>query len=182
MRTFVASALALATTAVLAGCGGNDARASCVPSGAGTHARTVRGPVDVTYLTSVNVRENGCGDRIVFAFRDDAGRPPGFRASYEPAETALVEDGSGAHVAAAGDAFLVLRLQPAATADVSGDDLTFTYTGPRRLRPDDAHFVREVVKSGDFEAVVSWVIGLPEERPFTVSTASSPPRLIVDVG
>jgi hypothetical protein len=41
--------------------------------------------------------------------------------------------------------------------------------------------VRDVVKSGDFEAVVSWVIGLPEERPFTVSTASSPPRLILDV-
>jgi hypothetical protein len=64
---------------------------------------------------------------------------------------------------------------------VTGDSLTFTYTGPRRLRPDGGRFVRDVVKSGDFEAVVSWVIGLPEERPFTVSTASSPPRLILDV-
>jgi hypothetical protein len=64
---------------------------------------------------------------------------------------------------------------------VTGDSLTFTYTGPRRLRPDGGRFVRDVVKSGRLRSGRRWVIGLPEERPFTVSTASSPPRLILDV-
>jgi hypothetical protein len=182
MRTFAASVIALAAALVLTSCGGNEAaRSRCEPDGAGTQARRVSGPADLAYLTSVDVRTTSCGDRIVFAFRDDARQAPGFRIAYEPAATALVEDGSGAHVDAAGPAYLVMRLEPAATAEVSGDSLTFTYTGPRRLRPDGGHFVRDVVKSGDFEAVVSWVIGLPEERPFTVSTASSPPRLIVDL-
>jgi hypothetical protein len=182
MRTFAVSVLALAAALVLTSCGGKkEARSSCAPNGAGTQARRVSGPADLAYLTSVHVRQTSCGDRIVFAFRDDARKAPGFRIAYEPAATALVEDGSGAHVDAAGPAYLVMRLEPAATAQVTGDSLTFTYTGPRRLRPDGGRFVRDVVKSGDFEAVVSWVIGLPEERPFTVSTASSPPRLILDV-
>jgi hypothetical protein len=181
MRTLAVSVLTLAATFAFTGCGGNDAQSSCGSSSDGTQPRRASGPVDVTFLTAVDVRRTACGDRVVFAFRDDAARAPGFRVAYEPAATALVEDGSGAHVDAAGPAYLVLRLEPAATAVATGEDVTFTYTGPRRLRPDGARFVRDVVKSGDFEAVVSWVIGLPEERPFTVSTASSPPRLILDV-
>jgi hypothetical protein len=181
MRTFAASVLALAAALALTSCGSNDARVTCASDDAGTQPRRGSGPVDVTYLTSIDVRATSCGDRIVFAFRNDATRAPGFRIAYEPAATALVEDGSGARLGAAGPAYLVLRLEPAATAEADGDGITFTYKGPRRFRPDDARFVREVVKSGDFEAVVSWVIGLPQERPFTVSTTSSPPRLIVDV-
>jgi hypothetical protein len=183
MRTFAAPLLALAATLALTSCGGNDEQASCSrPAGAGTQARSGSGAADVTFLTSIDVHATKCGDRIVFAFRGDAERAPGFRISYEPAATALVEDGSGARIDAAGSAYLVLRLSPTATAEADGDgSLTFTYTGPRRLRPDDASFVRELVKSGDFEAVVSWVIGMDERRPFTVSTSASPPRLILEV-
>src|SRR5512132_1226862 len=98
MRTFAASVLALAAALVLTSCGGkNEARSSCAPDGAGTQARRVSGPADLAYLTSVDVRATSCGDRIVFAFRDDARQAPGFRIAYEPAATALVEDGSGAH-------------------------------------------------------------------------------------
>jgi hypothetical protein len=64
---------------------------------------------------------------------------------------------------------------------VRGDELVRTYTGPKRLAPpEDAHFVRELVKSGDFEAVVTWVIGLDERRPFTTRVADS--RLVVEIG
>jgi hypothetical protein len=38
------------------------------------------------------------------------------------------------------------------------------------------------VKSGDFEAAVTWVVGLSEQRPFSVSTRTAPPRVVVDVG
>jgi hypothetical protein len=50
------------------------------------------------------------------------------------------------------------------------------------LRPEGTRFVREVVKTGDFESVVTWAIGLREERPFRVETSKSPPRLTVVVG
>src|ERR687888_429436 len=98
MRTFAASVLALAATFALAGCGGGkDEQAGCASDGGATQPRRASGPADVTYLTSVAVRATSCGDRIVFAFRDDAVRAPGYRIAYEPAAQALVEDGSGAH-------------------------------------------------------------------------------------
>jgi hypothetical protein len=181
MKTFAACVVAVAGALVLTSCGGHDARATCASDGSGTQPRSASGPGGTIYLTSVDLHATSCGDRIVFSFRDDAVRAPGFRISYESASTALVEDGSGAHVAATGPTYLVLRLHPTATAAVSGGDLTFTYRGPRRLDTNGTRFVRDVVKSGDFEAMVSWVIGLPEERPFTVSTTASPPRLILDV-
>jgi hypothetical protein len=36
------------------------------------------------------------------------------------------------------------------------------------------------VKSGDFEAVVTWVIGLSGQRPFTTTVTDS--RLVVTIG
>jgi hypothetical protein len=36
------------------------------------------------------------------------------------------------------------------------------------------------VKTGDFEAAVTWVIGLDDERPFTVSRSRT--QLSVDIG
>jgi hypothetical protein len=40
--------------------------------------------------------------------------------------------------------------------------------------------VKELVRTGDFEAVLSWAIGLGERVDFRVTTATSPARLIVD--
>jgi hypothetical protein len=39
--------------------------------------------------------------------------------------------------------------------------------------------IEEVVKTGDFEGVVTWVIGLDRKRPFT--TASSDSALVVEI-
>ena len=72
--------------------------------------------------------------------------------------------------------------EPAATADLSGAKLERTYTGPRRIQPAGMHFVREIVKTGDFEAVLTWAIGLSERRPFMVTSSGSPPRLTIELG
>ena len=48
---------------------------------------------------------------------------------------------------------------------------------PRRLPGSGS--VQEVVKSGDFEGVVTWVIGLDQERPF--ATKASDSQLVVDI-
>lgn len=42
--------------------------------------------------------------------------------------------------------------------------------------------MREVVKTGDFESVLTWTIGLSEKRPFEVITSESPPRLTIEIG
>ena len=50
------------------------------------------------------------------------------------------------------------------------------------IRVEDGKFLREVVKTGDFEAAVTWVLGLSERRPLTASVSSSPSRVVVEIG
>jgi hypothetical protein len=51
---------------------------------------------------------------------------------------------------------------------------------PRRFSPG-LPAVKELAQVGDFEAMVSYGIGVDRERPITVSTLSGPSRLVVDV-
>ena len=133
-------------------------------------------------LTDVKVDSNGCSDRVIFDFRQADGAEPTFTAAYRPAEQAQTEDASGRHIPIAGKAFLVIRFEPAATADLSQPKLEITYKGPRTINPAGLHWVRQVSKTGDFEAVLTWSIGLSEERPFHVLTSGSPARLTVVFG
>ncbi|MFY9578685.1 MAG: hypothetical protein WAQ33_05120 [Gaiellaceae bacterium] len=168
---------------LLAGCGGGGDHASsgCQPLvGAGTAARTGPHPTQTMLLTDVRIGSHNCVDRVEFAFRKTEPGPPGVRVAYMPADQALVEDGSGAPITIDGTAYLVVRFEPAATADLSGEQLVPTYTGPRRLPAADAKFVREIVKSGDFEAVLTWVIGVSEQRPFKTTVSDS--GLVVEIG
>lgn len=130
------------------------------------------------YLTDVAVSGTNCTDRVVFAFREGAVPGPGYNISYEPAASAKTEDGSGNRVEINGSAFLVVRLTPAMTAEIVGENVEPTYTGPRRIAGRSV--VQEVVKTGDFEAMVTWVIGLNLERPFTATASES--ELVIEIG
>jgi hypothetical protein len=57
-----------------------------------------------------------------------------------------------------------------------------TYKGPKRIdgAAAGASVVQELVRTGDFEAVLSWAIGLSDKADFRVRMATSPTRLIVD--
>jgi hypothetical protein len=181
VRAVVAISLAL----VVAGCGSEKqaggTTSECQPlSGGGTTSRSGQGPAETMYLTDVTVETLDCADRVVFDFGKDQPQAPGYQVAYQPGSTAKIEDGSGNLIDIAGSAFLVVKLQPAATAEITGDSLKLTYTGPRRLKPSGSRHVSEVVKTGDFEAVVTWVIGLDDQRPFTANGTDS--QLIVDVG
>jgi hypothetical protein len=184
----------IATVLLLAGCGsGNESEEqgeppptqtatapACEPlPGASTEKRERPAPASIAaiFLTDAQVEARECSDRAAFTFR---GAVPGYTVSYEPESTAKVEDASGRHLEIAGTDFLVVRLMDVMTAEISGEDVTPTYTGPRRIPGDKTRFVREVVKTGDFEAMVTWVIGIEGKRPFTVTTSGS--RLVIDVG
>ena len=195
------SAAAALSALLVAGCGGNDEEQTspapptppattapaepstqCGPlDGGGTKARTSEPGAEIALLTDVSFEAADCVDRITFDFREDLRAAPGYTVEYRPADQALVEDGSGNRIELEGDAYLVVRFEPAATGDLSGEELVITYDGPRRFETD-GQYVREVVKGGDFEAVLTWVIGVSEQRPFRVVESSSPPRLVVEVG
>jgi hypothetical protein len=112
------------------------------------------------------------GGRATFTFRNHV---PGYRVEY--VEPPLYEDGSGDVVQIDGDAVATVRMAAASGADIAGDG-SVVYRGPRRLSGDDV--VRELVRTGDFEGVLTWAAGLDERVGFRVSTAADPPRLIVE--
>lgn len=118
-------------------------------------------------LTAVRAANQGPVDRVVFEFSD---RVPGYAVRY--VNRPITEDGSGNPVTVEGEAVLEVRMEPAhgpsfrpATARVKGATSAVT----------------EVVRTGDFEAVVHWVIGVRKQQPFSVTTLDGPPRLLVEV-
>ena len=133
---------------------------------------------ETMYLTDVSLDSGECTDTVVFDFEEQE-PGPGFEVSYQPASSAKIEDGSGNPVAIDGGAFLVVRLTPAMTAKIDGEEVTKTYTGPRRLPEDPSSGVRDVVKTGDFEALVTWVIGVDKKWPFTTNATDS--QLVVEI-
>ena len=146
--------------------------------GAGT-APVVGSPrsTETALLERVALGRHEGYDRVVFQFRNSV---PGYRVEY--VEPPLREDGSGARVNVAGDAFVVVRMEPASGFDLSVPEGELVYTGPRRLSGADAgtSVIREVVRTGDFEAVLSWAVGLSDRVDFRVRTLDGPPRLVVD--
>lgn len=125
-------------------------------------------------LASVEATQAGGVDRVTFGFE---GEVPGYRVGY--VERPIVEDGSGEEITVDGDAVLAVRFEPAAGFDLTGEGRQ-VYRGPTRL--DLAtRVVVDVVRTGDFEAVLQWAVGVDTEAPFRVRTDTSPGRIIVEV-
>jgi hypothetical protein len=140
-----------------------DTTAPCEPlEGGSTDATAAEGASAAAYLTDVQLTTGDCTDVVTFTFADSA---PGYEIAYQAGP--ITQDGSGEPVDVAGSAFLVVRFSPA--YGYNFDTGTSTYTGPDHITSPGAFFVRDVAKTGDFEAVVSWVIGVDQQRPFVVS-------------
>ena len=178
----------------LAGCGGkssDEQAASTLPISPPTASMTTSyclaggdstspqksSSTETLYLSHVALRSDDCSSTVSFELEPKA-KVLGYEVSYQPADTAKVEDGSGNPVEIAGDAFLVVKLKPAMTAKIDGDEVTKTYTGKNRLPGTDP--VTEVVKTGDFEGVVTWVIGLDRELPFSVEPRVDTLDVVID--
>jgi hypothetical protein len=109
---------------------------------------------------------------VTFAFRSDA---PGIDAEY--VEPPITEDASGRTVDVKGSAFLSIRMEPASGVDLSSGDPQETYAGPAQLEGTGP--IVEVRRTGDFEANLTWVIGLDSMRPYRVEVADSMVRVYV---
>ena len=127
------------------------------------------------HLKEVRAAKHSTFDRFTLEF-DIA--PPGYKVEY--VEPPILADPSGKEVAIDGKAFLQITIQGAvAYYLITGP--TPAFTGPNELKPGLPNLV-EAELTGDFEAVLIWVLGVNEEADFRVLTLESPPRLVVDVG
>jgi len=101
--------------------------------------------------------------------------PPGYKVEY--VQSPVLADPSGMEVTIDGTAFLQITIQGAVAQYLNTAN---PYTGPNELKPGLPNLV-EAELTGDFEAVLTWVLGVTEEADFRVLTLEGPPRLVVDV-
>ncbi len=199
-----ATIVALVAAAGLAGCGSDTPKTTAAATGTAAPVSTdttptsqttapctfsgaterAQGPGDAPtrLLTDVRVGAHGCYDRVTFELKPQKGDtdgPVSWKARYE--EPPITEDGSGRPVAVKGKAFLVVTMS-ATGVDLSQEAAPPTYTGPASIEAADTTRIRQVRRIGDFEGVLTWVIGLDTKRPFHVTTDTGPARVIVDVG
>jgi hypothetical protein len=189
MTRWLGLALVLASGALLlAGCGSEDDES---PAAKPAPTETVDGidpmddastaPVTVSasntetaLLTDVRASRHEGYDRIVFQFRNAL---PGYDVRY--IERPVLQDGSGAEVAVNGAYVVQVRMENALDADLTQESAPPTFTGPQRFTPGTPEVV-ELVRTGGFEAVLTWVVGLNDLVDFRVLALQGPPRLVVD--
>lgn len=130
-------------------------------------------PGGTGHLVSVRLARNDGYDRLVLEFAD---RVPTYTVGYRPLPAHA--DGSGNEIPLPGANALVQIALSGATGSGWGGD-TQTYFGPSTVTGDTA-VVTEAKEAGDFEAVLTWVVGMRSETPFSVLVFAGPPRLVID--
>jgi hypothetical protein len=129
---------------------------------------------DQARLKDVRAARHTTFDRFTLEF-DIA--PPGYKVEY--AQPPIFADPSGQEVTIDGTAFLQITIQGAVANYLQTGGTT--YTGPNELKPGLPSLV-DAKLTGDFEAVLTWVLGLSEETDFRVTAVDGPARLVIDVG
>ena len=131
-------------------------------------------------LRSVDIAAHPGFDRVSFAFTPLANGPGGASFSIAPATPPFSADPSGAPLGVSGRRFLLVRFEGGYGYDPVNNPPQAAYTGLHDFRPGLAE-VAEVVERGDFEGVLSWIVGLQTSACWHAFTLAGPPRLVIDV-
>ncbi|MGQ0678988.1 MAG: AMIN-like domain-containing (lipo)protein [Actinomycetota bacterium] len=137
-------------------------------------------------LKDVRVGTHEGYDRITFEFAQPASPPAGPAPAgtlprYQIKRVSEVfQDGSGEPVAVGGADLHQIVFQGASGVDLSGDTFVLVYTGPKEFKPGFRQLA-EAKNNGDFEATLSWALGLNERRCLRVIELADPLRLAVDI-
>jgi hypothetical protein len=110
-------------------------------------------------------------DRIVFEFSGNL--PDSTRIRYE---ASAVQCGSGMTEPVAGAGTLIVHMTDARAHDEMGQ-----VTVPDLDLPGTGTAILEAVSICDFEGVVNWAVGTPNQRPFRVTVLNNPSRIVIDV-
>jgi hypothetical protein len=129
-------------------------------------------PREVALLTDVRAARHDGFDRVVFEL--GSGSAPGYHLEY--IDRPVRKCGSGDVAPIAGDGWLEVRFEPANAHTPSGAP-----TIAKREQALDLEVVKELEQTCDFEAVVSWVVGVKRPNRYRVLTLNEPMRLVVDV-
>lgn len=124
-------------------------------------------------LVAVRVAARENADRFVMEFRDGV---PAHHIGYRPLPAHM--DGSGNEIPLPGANALLEVTLTGATGNGWTDGVQ-TYFGPSTVSADTV-VITEATAAGDFEAVVTWAVGLRKRTPFLVSVLDGPPRLVID--
>jgi hypothetical protein len=131
-------------------------------------------------LTDVRVGAHDGFDRIVFEFSEPKPNPAGNGGIpyYEirQAKPPFTQDPSDMPLDVFGDAFVQIVVQGATGYDFDGNP---TYAGPRVLTPGFGTLA-QAAQAGDFEATLSWVLGLSRPTCWEVQELHNPDRLVID--
>jgi hypothetical protein len=168
-------AAALAGAALLLGAGTSMA----IDTLPGASTRPVSSPstnASTALLRAIRVGRHEGYDRVVFEFRGNV--LPGYDVRY--IARPVRQDASGRVVAVKGAYVLRVRMSPASDADQSKPDAPRTYTGPVRISPSMPE-VAQLVRTGGFEGVLTWVVGVRDRTDFRVMTLHNPARIVIDL-
>ena len=131
-------------------------------------------------LVDVRVGAHNGYDRVVFEFDEPDPNPAGNGGipyyQIKTAKPPFTQDPSDLPVEVEGEAFARIIFQGASGYDFDGNA---TYDGPRRLTPGFGTLT-DVVESGDFEATLTWILGLSRTTCWEVQELSNPTRLVID--
>lgn len=123
-------------------------------------------------LRSVRAASQEGFDRVVFEFEGTT--LPGYQVEY--VDKPVRQCGSGDAVEVAGDGWLEVRLTPAQAHTEAGEA-----TVEERERSLTLPVLRELESTCDFEAHVTWVLGVASPNRYRVLELSSPARLVIDI-
>lgn len=135
-------------------------------------ARLAAPPLPV--LTDLSTVTHPGYERLTVELRGDAPGPPGYRVEY--IDRPLIECGSGTQIFPVGDAWLALRLEPAAAHTAAGQPTL----GAREIEVGGPLLLR-VYRTCNFEGVVTFVMALAAPNRYRVLTLPDPWRIVVDV-
>lgn len=125
-------------------------------------------------LTALRTGTHDGYERMVVEVGAGADGLPSHRVEY--VDRPLIECGSGRQIFPVGDAWLEVRLEPAAAHDEAGRP-----TLAERETAVDGPLLQRVYRTCNFEGIVTLVMALTEPNAFRVITLSDPWRIVVDV-
>ncbi|WP_426756582.1 AMIN-like domain-containing (lipo)protein [Myxococcus sp. Y35] len=131
-----------------------------------------RSTAQAVTLRSVRAGTHADFDRVVFEF--DGPQVPGYQLQY--VDKPIIQCGSGDETPVAGQAWLQVTLTPARGHDDQGRATVAALELKPRLPT-----LLELVRTCDFEAEVTWVLGTKARGEYRVMALRDPTRLVVDV-
>jgi hypothetical protein len=193
-RTAPGARLALASALVVVGAGacasGSSPSASGVPATPGSPSAsatdvvpdgcpipTQTGVLPSDRLLDATIADIGASDRVVFRFGSASGEIADARGTLRRVEPPFFEDGSGAEVTVEGERFIEIRFDGLL---IAGEDGSPTYQGERDRRPGMTA-VRELAVIGEFEGVMTWIVGIRGRGCVTLGGDPAAGLVVIDI-